>query len=267
MAFLDYGGSGTGVVLLHATGFLPWLWHPVASTIARDHRVIVPCLFGHRPSDPHTGGLGWLQLAEDLKRLCVHLKLDHPVLVGHSMGATVAILAHTVQRIAAAGMVLIEPILLPAEAYHGPMPLDQHPLAAKAIRRKNHWPDRKAVWNDFKTKPFFRSWDPAMLSLYVRFGIGEKASGGVTLTCSPQQEASLFMGGLQRDPWPESTKVTCPALIVEGEVSENRHWIDLRQVAGLIPGSRYINVPGAGHLVPMEKPAATIRLIRSFLKA
>jgi pimeloyl-ACP methyl ester carboxylesterase len=38
-------------------------------------------------------------------------------------------------------------------------------------------------------------------------------------------------------------------------------------VAGLIPGSRYINVPGAGHLVPMEKPAATIRLIRSFLKA
>jgi lipase len=265
LEYLDYGGKGPAVVMLHATGFLPWLWHPIAVALARDHRVIAPCLYSHRPSDPHTGGLGWLTLAEDIKRLSSALELDRPIFVGHSMGATVAILAHAVQGAGAAGMVLIEPILLPPEAYRMAIPIEQHPLAAKAIRRRNSWPDRQAVWNDFGSKPFFRSWARAMLALYIRYGTCENGSGGVTLACSPHQEAALFMGGMQHDPWPELTKVGCQALIVEGEVSENRHWIDLQHAAGLIPDSRHITLAGAGHLVPMEKPSETLHLIRTFL--
>jgi lipase len=266
MEYLDYGGRGSPVVLLHATGFLPWLWHPIAAGIAQDHRIIAPCLYSHRPSDPHAGGLGWLLLAEDIQRLCLRLKIENPIFVGHSMGATIAILTHTVHHKAAAGLILIEPILLPRDAYRMPLPLEQHPLAARAIRRRNHWPDREAVWNDFKTKVFFQSWDPSMLSLYIRFGTCENEMGAVTLACSPLQEAALFMGGMQHDPWPELKRIKCPVWVVEGETSENRSWIDLQQVAGWIPESRYIQVPHAGHLVPMEKPQETLRLIRSFLK-
>jgi len=174
-------------------------------------------------------------------------------------------LANPVHRTVSAGMLLIEPILLPPEAYRAPLPLEQHPLAAKAIRRRNSWPDRESVWNDFKTKPFFRSWDASILSLYIQFGIRENGSAGVTLSCTPEQEAALFMGGMQHDPWTELAKVDCPALIVEGEISENRHWIDLKKVADLIPQGGYTRMQGAGHLVPMEKPNETTDLIRSFL--
>lgn len=265
MHYLDYGGGGPALVLLHATGFLPFLWHPIAAALSKDHRVIAPAFYDHRPAAPNAGGLGWLQLADDLARICSRLRLEKPLLAGHSMGAVVGMLANAVYATAAAGLILIEPIFLPSETYRTPISLAQHPLAAQAIKRRNHWPDRRSVWEDFNAKPFFQSWNPEMLSLYVHYGTRRAGSGGVTLTCTPDQEASLFIGGMQHDPWPELSKVTCPTLVVEGEVSENRFYIDLRHAADMIPQGRYTSVPGAGHLIPMEKPVQTIRLIRSFI--
>lgn len=263
--YLAYGDDGPAVLLLHATGFVPWLWHPIASALATDHRVIAPCFYNHRLSDPYTGGVGWLGLADDLQRLGRRLGLEKPWIVGHSMGATVGMLAHAVLGVAAAGIILIEPIFLPPDAYRIPVTPEQHPMALKALKRRNHWPDRKSVWEDFKAKPFFQSWDQEVLALYVEYGIREAESGGVTLECTPWQEASLFMGGMQHDPWPELPNVTSPALVVEGEISDNRFWIDLNHVVELMPRASYAKVPGAGHLIPMEKPIETTRLVRSFV--
>lgn len=263
--YLAYGDKGPAVVLLHATGFLPWLWHPIAKALSDDYRVIAPCLFGHRASDPYKGGLGWRRLAEDVALMCGRLGIERPFFVGHSMGAAVGMLAHAVQGADSAGMVLIEPIFLPAENYRIPVLPEQHPLAAKALKRRNSWPDRQAVWEDFGNKPFFRSWDAQVLALYIEYGTRRTDSGTVVLTCSPRQEASLFMGGMQHDPWPELPKVRCPVLVVEGAASENRHWIDLKRTTGMIPRGRYAQVAGAGHLIPMEKPGETLDLIRTFL--
>ncbi len=40
--YLLYGGNGPTIVFLHATGFLPWLWHPVARQLKIDYRIIAP---------------------------------------------------------------------------------------------------------------------------------------------------------------------------------------------------------------------------------
>ena len=58
------------------------------------------------------------------------------------MGATVLMIANALHGLPAAGMVLIEPILLPSEFYRGPMRVDEHPFAARAIKRTNYWMDR-----------------------------------------------------------------------------------------------------------------------------
>lgn len=262
--YLAYGREGPYVVMLHATGFLPWLWHPVARVLAQHYRIIVPSFYNHRVADPHNGGLGWRQLAEDLKRLCDALGLDNAYFVGHSMGAAVATLAHAVQGVSAIKMALIEPIFLPQEAYRLLLSVDQHPLAAKAIKRRNQWRDREEARRDFRSKPFFQSWDKEVLELYIEHGLTGTKNDGLCLTCSPQQEAALFMGSIQFDPWPHLSKVVCPTVVVEGEISENRPWIDLKKVARRIPRGRYTEVAGAGHLIPMEKPAETAALIQTF---
>lgn len=264
--YLDYKGNGPALLLLHATGFLPWTWHPVARRLKEKFRVIAPYFCDHREADPHMGGLGWLSLAEDLTHFCAALSLEAPYLIGHSMGATVVTLAHAAHGTPAAGVVLIEPIFLPETLYQSRLTVEQHPLAAKAIKRRNTWTDRDEAITDFKRKPFFQSWDDEVLSLYVTHGITDNTAGGLELTCSPKREASLFMGSMQHDPWPHLPAIACPTLVLEGENSENRPWIDLRKAANLIPRGQYRMVHNAGHLIPMEKPAEIADIIDTFFR-
>jgi pimeloyl-ACP methyl ester carboxylesterase len=260
---LRYEGEGPPLVFLHATGFMPWLWHPIARELAGDYRIFAPYFCAHRNADPENGGVDWRTLAEDLAIFCERLHLEKPFLVGHSMGATVAVIANALYGIPAAGMVLIEPIFIPPELYRIRISVEQHPLASKAIQRTNFWRNRDEAMTYLRSRPLFQSWDEEILELYLLHGIsgGEE---GLRLTCSPRREAALYLGGMQYDPWPLLSRVSSPALILEGEKSENRSFIDLDRVRSLIPGGAHHLVGGAGHLIPMEQPAEVSRLIRAF---
>lgn len=264
LSYLLYEGDGPPLIFLHATGFLPWLWHPLARELSVDYRIIAPSLCNHRQTDPENGGLSWATLAEDVAHLSDALQLKNPFLVGHSMGATVHIIANARYGLSAAGMVLIEPILLPREFYVGYMGVEEHSLAAKAIRRTNGWRDRDEAMNYLRSRPLFQGWDQEMLELYIRHGMIEEEGGGLHLACSPRLEAALFMGGRQFDPWPLLSKVSSPALIVEGEKSDNGGFVDLDRIQSLIPRCERLMVKNAGHLIPMERPGEVTRIIRNF---
>jgi lipase len=265
ISYLSYEGEGPPLILLHATGFLPWLWHPIAQELADSYHVFVPFYCDHRESDPENGGLKWITLAEDLSRFCKELHLEKPFLAGHSMGATVAVMAHAACGVSAAGMVLIEPIFLPPEFFKRQISLDQHRYASKAIRRKNFWRNREEALSYFHSRPLFQNWDEEILELYLSHGLSEQ-DGGLRLTCSPQHEAALFMGGIHDDPWPLLSRISCPVLIVEGEESEPGKIIDLDRARTLIPDCAYHWFGGAGHLIPMEYPGEATRLIRNFFR-
>lgn len=264
LSYLLYEGEGPPLIFLHATGFLPWLWHPLARELSVVYRIIAPSFCDHRETNPENGGLNWATLAKDTVRLCDALQLKKPFLVGHSMGATVHIIANALCGLSAAGMVLIEPILLPAEFYLGHMRVDEHPLAAKAIRRTNFWRDRDEAMAYLRSRTLFQGWDEEMLEFYIRHGMTEREGGGFRLACSPRQEAALFMGGRQFDPWPLLPKVSCPVLIVEGEKSENGGFVDLDRIQSLIPNCERLMVKDAGHLIPMERPREVTRIIGDF---
>jgi pimeloyl-ACP methyl ester carboxylesterase len=265
ISYLFYEGDGPPLIFLHATGFLPWLWHPLARELADNYRIFAPYFCAHRNADPENGGLSWRTLAEDLALFCEKLHLEKPFLVGHSMGATVAVIANALYGIPAAGMVLIEPIIMPPEFYKLHISVEQHPFASKAIRRTNFWRNRDEAMTYLHSRSLFQSWDEEMLELYLRHGMsGEE--GGLRLTCSPHREAALFMGGMQYDPWPLLSQISCPVLILEGEKSDNRGFINIDRVRTLIPDCAHHRVSGAGHLIPMEKPREATRLIQEFFR-
>lgn len=263
--YLHYPGDGPDLVLLHATGFLPWLWHPIASKLAAEFNVIAPYFCDHRYSEPEDGGTSWGVLAEDLYRLCSRLNLKAPFVAGHSMGGTVITLCAGTHTVTPEAMALIEPIFLPREVYKVKITVEQHPLASKSINRISRWKSHAEAAEYLRSRSLFKNWDNEMLELYIKHGMTEEEeSGGLCLSCSPRREASLFMGGNARDPWPLLPEITCPVLIVEGGESENRKFIDLKYAASLFPRGSYRSVDGAGHLVPMEKPEAVYEIISEF---
>ncbi|HOM29040.1 MAG TPA: alpha/beta hydrolase [Deltaproteobacteria bacterium] len=267
LSYLLYDVDGRPMIMLHATGFLPWLWHPIARGLTDTWRVYAPYICDHRVSDPQEGGLSWLTVAEDLVRFVRELGIHRPALVGHSMGATVAAIACGAFGLDALGLVLFEPIFLPEEIYQTPMSVDQHPLASRAIRRKDTWADEAEARSYLRSKPLFRNWTDEMLDLYVEYGMRRLDAGGLVLACSPVREASIFMGGLRFDPWGVIPKVTCPVLVLEGEKSENRAFIDLQQATRSFPQGTYRLVEGAGHLIPQEKPGESLEIVRTFFES
>ncbi len=263
--YLDYPGEGAPLILLHATGFLPWMWHPIARAFAGEYRVLAPYFCDHRDAEPEEGGLAWATLADDLCRFCEALGIDAPFLVGHSMGATVITLANALHGQRARKMILIEPIFLPEQIYSMQLTVDQHPLAAKSIKRRSSWENIDEARAYLHGRALFKNWDDEMLDLYIRHGMVPGEDGGLTLACHPRREASLFMGSVHYNPWPLLEKIPCPVMVVEGGESENRQFINLKRASGLFPNGSYRMVPGAGHLVPMERPQEVIALIREFL--
>jgi pimeloyl-ACP methyl ester carboxylesterase len=164
-------------------------------------------------------------------------------------------------------MILIEPILLPAEFYRGRMSVDEHPFAAKAIRRTNFWRHRDEAMAYLRSRSLFQGWDEEMLELYISHGMTGGENGGLQLACSPQREAALFMGGRQFDPWPLLPKVSCPVLLVEGQKSETGGFIDLNRIQSLIPNCKRRLVKDAGHLIPMERPEEMTHIIGEFFSS
>jgi len=264
MRYLEYEGEGPTVLLLHGTGFSPWLWHPIVREFAGEYRIIAPFFCDQRSGDPEKGGIRWMLLAEDLGRFCREITTDRLVIVGHSIGATVASLAEACFGPRAERMLLFEPIYLPEEFYSMNPTVEQHPMASKAVKRGNFWRNAAEAKSYFLSRDLFRSWDDEMVDLYVSHALVAE-DHGLRLACSPRQEAALYMGDTRDNPWPLLKNIKCPGLVVEGGRSELKMLLDSGKAARSFQQGSYRCVENAGHLIPMEKPRETLRIIREFL--
>jgi lipase len=265
LPYLYYAGGARQILFAHATGFLPWLWHPIIEEFIPDYSVWAPYICNYRSCDPDKGGLSWDVIAKDLSIFCLAQEIERPILVGHSMGSTVLTIAAAAYGLVPRGMILIEPIFLPDEFYKMQISLKDHPLASKSIKRVNHWPSEDEAMTYLKSRSFFSDWDKDVLDLYVQYGMEKQQAGDMRLTCTPESEAAMFMGGWSRDPWPLLTKIECPVLVIEGEKSPNIGMVDIKRAVSLLPRGQYGSVAGAGHLIPMQKPGEIAGIIKDFM--
>jgi pimeloyl-ACP methyl ester carboxylesterase len=225
----------------------------------------VPYICNYRECDPEKGGLAWGIIAEDLSGFCHSQHIHNHLAVGHSMGATVLTIAAALFGMKPRAMILIEPIFLPEEFYSMKISVKDHPLASKSIKRTNNWENEEQAWAYLKSKSLFSDWDEEVLALYIKYGMEKQKTGDLKLTCTPENEAAMFMGGSSSNPWPLLDKLTCPVLVIEGEKSPNKEFVDLPRAVSLLRHGKYKSVTGAGHLIPMQKPQEVAQIIKEFL--
>lgn len=266
LPYLFFAGDAAApqMVFVHATGFLPWLWQPVVEDFSPPDNIWAPFICDYRPCNTEAGGLSWDVIARDLSAFCRLQQIHKPLIVGHSMGATVSAIAVADYGLQPRGLILIEPILLPDRFYRMKPDIKSHPLASKSIKRTNNWKDEDDAWSYLKSKALFAGWDERVLQMYHKYGMQKQKTGNLQLTCSPESEAAMFMGGWVINPWPLLTKITCPVLVVEGEVTGNRRLVDIPRAVSLLPRGKYQSVAGAGHLIPMQKPKEVAHIIKEF---
>lgn len=66
--------------------------------------------------------------------------------------------------------------------------------------------------------------------------------------------------------WSALEQITCPTLIVRGGESDILSDDVARKMVSVVPGSQFAVVEGAGHLVPGDRPARFVAVLRPFLE-
>ena len=196
-AWLDWGGEGQPLVLLHPNGFCAGVYDPLARRLADRYRVVGVDLRGHGDSDDVVDEalLGNDAMALDVLAAADALGVGRFAVVGVSFGAAVGVevAAAAPERVAA--LVLCEAIAIEAAAqeeqnfgFEG----GENPLAAGALRRRDVWNDRAAAEASYASRPPLNELHSAALAGYVRWGFRDREDGMVELSCRPKTEALIF---------------------------------------------------------------------------
>jgi len=267
----DFGGRGPLLHLAHANGFPPGAYRHLAEILAQEYHVIAlparPLWPGSQPQEAPS----WRVLAHDLVEGLASLDVGRIVGVGHSLGAVLTLWAALEHPDLIRAIVLVDPVLLsPARLWAVRMVRSlglQHrlPLVQGALRRRRQWPSRQDCFRHYRAKPFFATWSDAALHDYVSSVTRPRPDGQVELAYSPEWEAHIF-ATTPTDVWHQVGRLGMPVLVIRGEHSDTFTPRAQALLARRLPETTFTTISGAGHLVPLQKPAAVGAAILRFLK-
>jgi pimeloyl-ACP methyl ester carboxylesterase len=264
MAALVFGDEKrpVDVVFLHATGFNAMTYRSILAPLSPGLRILAVDQRGHGSSRlPVVPEMlrSWKPYRDDLLALLSALDGPPPVLAGHSMGATVALLAAAARPAAVSGLVLFDPVILDRwrmitmRLPGGLKAMKQTPLALGAAKRRSIYDSVEAAFAAYKGRGAFKTWSDVMLADYVAGGFHERPDGKVELACAPALESAIF-SSQRHNPWAAAARVKAPMQVLRAE-----HGSTCRIGAGeaFFAGNRrasLVTVAGATHFLPMERP-------------
>lgn len=244
-------GSGFPLVLLHAFPVDSTMWRPALDTLSEHARVITPDQRGFgRTALDFDGPVPEPSLAvpaRDVVNLLERLDLRAVVIGGCSMGGYVAMRVLEIAADRVAGLLFVD---TKATADDGPSRDNRLATAERA---------------DGSTDLDWLS--ETMLPRLVAPGasVGED----LTRTIRRQSPASVAWAQRAMAVRPDSTALLreqqLPTLVVHGECDAIIPVDTAEALRELIPGSRMVTVPGAGHLVPLEEPAVFAAAVAGWL--
>jgi pimeloyl-ACP methyl ester carboxylesterase len=256
LALTCWSGRGTPVVAVHATGFCKELWQPVVDHLTPRPPVVAPDQRGHGDSSVPPPPYDWWDLGGDLLAVVGACRLEGPLGLGHSSGATALVMAELLRPGSFSALVLVEPIVFP-EPYRR---MEENPMSAVALRRRRDFPSKEEAAEAFRGRGPFAGWVEPSLDAYVACGF-RPGPGGWTLKCSPEIEAEFYRGATAHGVWGRLGQLGCPVVVVAGEDSPSHSPPFLRALMGQFAAARLEVVPGATHFVPMQRPGALAALV------
>jgi pimeloyl-ACP methyl ester carboxylesterase/quercetin dioxygenase-like cupin family protein len=250
---VEVAGDGLPIVLVHGLGLSGALWNRMRDTLGSGYRLVLVDLRGAgRSRELERSDLSLGRWADDLGEVVRGLELDRPVLVGHSLGANIA-LKHALERPGEVGAL----VLLGAEANLSNL-APRMLAAAERIESVGleTWVDQ--FWS--KNPPFSQASlrrDPSILDEY-RERLLENDEVDYVRQCRAIASAESLADRL--------AGVAQPVLVVVGADDDRTLPEHGRRLAQAMPRARLVELAGVGHTIPLEAAAETARAITHFLR-
>jgi pimeloyl-ACP methyl ester carboxylesterase len=271
--YLDYGGPADGPVFvcLHGLSGSGSTWSPIAPALTRIGRVLAIDLVGFGESEPCGRSVTLPASQHYLDRFLGQVAGRPAILVGHSMGATIAVMQASRRPQTTAGLVLINPAV-PWQFQDRTSALVAGLIGALtlvAMTRPGAAGQRQARELRQMLRDFLRIRYPGLLPRAfqsVRHGLG--MTGLSDRTAQPENRAafrSLTWTLARRWRFARmARRVRAPVLVLYGDRDRLVPPGAVAAVAAANPAWRVHVARGVGHFPPLEAPDWTMGHIRSW---
>jgi pimeloyl-ACP methyl ester carboxylesterase len=262
--YLDWDNDGARPILfLHGARLSAHTWDVVCLTLRDRYHSIALDARGHGdsawspdgtyPSDAHVS---------DVESLVDQLGLNDFVLVGHSMGGGTALAYATRHVDKLKALVIVD--TGPAERAPGPRPglerMHNFVNGPSEFETLEEVVDRAIEFNPARDRRLLRR---SLLNNMRQTDSGhwrwKYDKNGLGKRTPEEQEArrKALRAALPR--------ITCPTLVLRGEISDMFSVEDAKDVAGALPDARWREVPRAGHTIQGDNPKGLLAELEPFL--
>ena len=272
--YIDFGGDGTPLVMVHGLGGNALNWMDVGPSLAAHHRAVALDLagFGETPLFNRSAAVG---ANAELVAGFVRELFDEPaVLMGNSMGGHVSVLIGADQPQLVDRIVLVDPavpgvhVRRPAPAMLGVMAALSVPGLAENVldrRLKSVTPEQLV----HETLALVCA-DPSRLSegivdAHVR--LTRERDGLGTQNRRAFLQATRSLGLRMADPrfWSHARRVKAPVLVVQGELDRLIPVAAARELVRRVPAWTLKVLEGVGHVPMMETPSLFMDVVSDWM--
>lgn len=274
--FRDWGApENPPLVLVHGLRDHSHSFDDLARGLSRDYRVYAVDLRGHGDSET-TPYYAFGHFVGDLRNLIRALRLERPIVVGHSFGGEVVGQWAGAFPDVPRAVVLIEGLGPPPHSME--WRVARHRMAWKAVDRAQAGlkglPDLDAAYRRLREK------NPRLTDEKARelteLGTRAREDGTLEWKFDPMlatlSVAGTFSLEYMRAFW---LNVKAPTLLINGKES-GEFWFDtpgavylepddLHHRVGAFPDAKFVEIDGAGHMVHFDRPDELLAEIRDFL--
>jgi pimeloyl-ACP methyl ester carboxylesterase len=237
------------LVLLHGAGANAHWWDHLASGLAEHFHVVALDFRGHGNSDfPEQLRAG--AFSDDLDALLQHLSAPEAILVGHSLGAHVA-LEHAARSAKTPALILLD---LTRGASRS-----RERATRLALTLNQSYPSREEAIRRFRFLPRAAQADEEMRRRIAAHSVRREADGRFGF----KFDARWF--GVPPRGRPDLGEIRCPTLLLRGEKSALLTCEGALEIVSAIPDARLVEISGAGHHVHIDQPAMVLREMLEFL--
>lgn len=255
LSLTTWGEVPLGIVLIHGFADGRYLWNPFAAMLARYGGVLAMDLRGHGDSawDP-AGAYSVDKFVEDAQSIIERYCGEELVLIGHSLGAEVAI------RLCAAYGRRVKALVL-IDGGPGLVSDGMHQMRGNFSTRPRSYVSRRDYWE--RLRDWMPLADDSMLDLAAEHALAPSQEG--FLLRSDPQLAQMPLPSGDGGVWSILESLHCDSLLVRGEASAVLSRRAAEEMARRIPRLRYETVGVSGHAVMMDNPGDFASILERFV--
>ncbi len=249
------------LVFLHGLMNNARYWEHIATRFMDDYAVYAPDLRGHGESEHAPGGYLVWAFAMDLQGFVEEMDFEAFDLVAHSIGSRVAMSyarehSHRLRHLVLADM--------------GP---EMAEAGARGIRKSTGESRKQPGFaTQAEALEHFAGLYPGESKEFLLRQVGaaltlDEESGNLVFRFDPAIHQVTGRGALAEIPylWESLEHITCPTLVVRAEKSKVLSREIAAQMVERLPNGRFVEIPAAGHQVPLHQPEAFAEAVRTFL--